>query len=243
MKKHIPNTITLMNLLSGAIGVVASLAGYWYLAFWMMVMAAVFDFFDGLAARALKVSSPMGKELDSLADMISFGLLPGAIMYRMLFSSYNLPHWTIEGFLPLIPFLGFVITAFSALRLAKFNIDTRQSDIFIGLPTPANALFIGGLSLMSHFLCHCTTIGHIVGNTYFLLGIILVFSYFLIAELPMLALKFKSLSFKENIWRYALILGAVIIIIMFIYWIYMAISIIILYYIVLSILWNIFRKN
>jgi len=243
MRKHIPNAITLMNLLSGAIGVVVALAGYWYLAFWMIVIASVFDFFDGLAARALKVTSPMGKELDSLADMISFGMLPGAIMYRMLYSSYNLPHWGWEGFLPLLPFLGFFITAFSALRLAKFNVDTRQSDIFIGLPTPANALFIGGLSLMSHFLCHCTTMGHLVGNTYFLLGITAIFSYFLVAELPMLSLKFKNLSLKENIWRYVLILGAVVIVLIFVYWVYMAVSIIILYYIVLSILWNIFRSK
>jgi len=243
MKRIIPNSITLMNLLSGAIGVVSALAGYWYLAFWMIVVAAVFDFFDGLAARALKVTSPMGKELDSLADMISFGMLPGTIMYRMLYSSYNLPHLGIDGFLPILPFLGFFITAFSALRLAKFNIDTRQSDIFIGLPTPANALFIGGLSLMSHFLCHCTTIGHIVGNTYFLLGVTAVFSFFLVAELPMLALKFKNLNFKENLWRYLLILGAIVIIIIFIYWIYMAVSVIILYYIILSILWNIFSRK
>ena len=243
MKKYIPNTITSMNLLSGAFGVVAALAGYWYLAFWMMVAAAVFDFFDGLAARALKVTSPMGKELDSLADMISFGMLPGAMMYRMIYSSYNLPHWSFEGFLPLLPFAAFFITAMSAIRLAKFNVDTRQSDIFIGLPTPANALFIGGLSLMSHILCHCSAIGHLVGNTYFLLGVTLVFSYLLVAELPMLSLKFKNLGFKENIWRYILISGAVIIIIIFVYWVYMAVSVIILYYIILSILWNMFKKK
>lgn len=243
MKKHIPNGITLLNLLSGVIGVVAALSGYWYLAFWLMVAAAIFDFFDGMTARLLKVTSPMGKELDSLADMISFGFLPGAMMYRMLFSSPNLPSGPIDGFLALLPFTAFLITASSALRLAKFNIDTRQSENFIGMPTPGNALFIGGVSLMYHMVCHCNAFGEFLGNIYFLLAIVVFASIMPLVNLPMLSMKFKNLNFKENIWRYLLIAGSLIIVLIFIYWVYMAVSLIVLYYLILSFIWSLSLKN
>ncbi len=241
MKRHIPNAITLLNLLSGAFGVVFSLNGYWYMAFWLMIAAAVFDFFDGLAARALKVTSSVGKELDSLSDLISFGMLPGAIMYRMLFSAYNLPDIRLAGAVNIIPFAGLLITAASALRLAKFNVDTRQSEIFIGLPTPANALLIGGVSLITHFACHCTPVGHFAGSVYTLLGLTIFSTLMPVVELPMLSLKFKNLKFKANIWRWLLIAGSIVIVIMFIYWVYMAVSLIILYYIALSVVWNVFN--
>jgi CDP-diacylglycerol---serine O-phosphatidyltransferase len=243
IKRHIPNTITLLNLLSGAVGVVASLSGFWYLAFWLMILAAVFDFFDGMAARLLNVSSPLGKELDSLADLISFGFLPATMVYRMMFSSPDLIYGPFDNFLPLLPFVAFLIAAFSALRLAKFNIDTRQTEYFIGMPTPANALFIGGFSLVFHFICHCNVLGHFVSSIYTLLGLVVFSSIMPITNLPMLSLKFKSLNFKKNIWRYLLIFGSVIIGLIFFKWIYMSVSLIILYYLILSVIWGFTLKN
>jgi len=242
MKRHIPNAITSLNLFSGSVGVVASLSGYWYLAFWMMIVASIFDFFDGMTARLLNVSSPIGKELDSLADMVSFGFLPAVIMFSMLSNSYNLPLLRFQGFL-FIPYFAFFIAIMSAIRLAKFNLDVRQNENFIGLPTPANALFIGGLSLITHFLCHCSPISHFIGNAYTLLALTFIFSILLVVELPLLSLKFKNLNFRDNLWRYLLVFGSIIIAITFVYWIYMAVSIIILYYIFLSIVWNMFKSK
>lgn len=241
MKKHIPNILTLGNAVSGSIGVVATLSGFWQWSFYMLLLAALFDFLDGLSARALGVSSPVGKELDSMSDMVSFGVLPGAMMYSMLANSYNLPLLRIEGVL-FIPFFAFLITALSALRLAKFNLDTRQTDIFIGLPTPANAIFIGGLLLINHNLCHCNAIHHFAFSTYTLLAITLIMSILLVVELPLLSLKFKNLKWSDNVWRYLLIAGSLVLAIMFIYWIYMAIPLIILWYLLLSIVWNIMGK-
>ena len=137
IKKHIPNTITCLNLISGCIATYWAFQGDYQLALLFIVIGAVFDFFDGMSARLLHVSSDIGKELDSLADDITFGFAPSAIVFSFL-SSFHIH-------LPLVPFLAFVIAAFSALRLAKFNLDERQTLGFIGLPTPANALFWGAL--------------------------------------------------------------------------------------------------
>jgi CDP-diacylglycerol--serine O-phosphatidyltransferase len=242
--KNIPNTITILNLLSGGVGVVAALNGFWYLAFWLMLAAAIFDFLDGMAARMLKAVSPIGKELDSLADLISFGFLPAAIMYRMFYSSPNLPYDNIlPDFLPLIPFLGLLILASSALRLAIFNIDTRQKDYFIGLPTPANALFIGGYSLMFHFVCHCNALGEFLQSTYTLLGVTAFAVIMPLVPMRMLSLKFKNLDLKENVWRYVLIAGVLVLMIIFFYWMYMAVSLAILYYVILSMVWSFTRKT
>ncbi len=240
--KHIPNSITLLNLLSGAIGVVAALSGFWQIAFWLMIAAAVFDFFDGFAARLLHVSSPVGKELDSLADLISFGFLPSVMLYRMLYESINLPDVAITGFLNLIPFVSLIVLASSALRLAKFNVDTRQSVFFVGMPTPANAIFIGGVSLVNHAVCHCNSLGKFVSDYRFVLAIVVFSSIMPLINLPMLSLKFYNLSFKQNFWRYLLIFGAIVIFSIFIYVWYMSVSIIILYYVLLSLLWTLFTK-
>src|SRR5215813_3421668 len=133
MKKYIPNSITSLNLFSGCIGVVMALQGNYLMAFYCVLASGIFDFFDGMSARALHVKSLIGKELDSLADVISFGFLPGAIIFTMLGETTDNPY---------VPYLGFVLTVFSALRLAKFNIDTRQSTDFIGVNTPMNTFFI-----------------------------------------------------------------------------------------------------
>ena len=200
MKKHIPNAITCGNLISGCIAAGAAFYGNYQWAVLMIIIGAVFDFFDGLSARALGVSSPIGKELDSLADVVTFGVAPSAILFY-LFQEVHCPELLMPVY-DLLPYTAFLMAGFSALRLAKFNLDTRQTTSFIGLPTPANALFWGSLVLGQHaFLVSLKF------NAVFLLLFMLLFCWLLVAEIPMLALKFKSLSWQENRWRYVLLLG------------------------------------
>jgi CDP-diacylglycerol--serine O-phosphatidyltransferase len=201
------------------------------IAAYFIFAAAVFDFFDGFAARWLHAYSAMGKELDSLADVVSFGVAPAFIMYVLLLSAAENQGFPVEicsfGWLMAIP--AFAIAVFSALRLAKFNIDTRQTDSFIGLPTPANALFICSLAFMS-LGSHSLAI--ITGNIYVLLVITVVFSYLLVCELPLFSLKFKSFDWKKNQIRYLFIAFSAIILIIF-QW--AGLSLVILIYIILSI--------
>ncbi|RUA33939.1 MAG: CDP-diacylglycerol--serine O-phosphatidyltransferase [Bacteroidetes bacterium] len=216
IKKNIPNFITAANLFTGAVGVYfASQFQFEWVAF-CIVLAAVFDFLDGMLARLLKVHSEIGKQLDSLADMVTFGFLPSYVLFQFL-QMNDAGVWS---------FAAFLVAVFSAIRLAKFNIDTRQSEEFIGLPTPANALFIGfmfylGDLQMLEFLFEIPA----------LITISVVFSLLLVAELPMIALKFKSFNVKENIFRYLTILMAVILISIFQF---SAIPVVILLYILLS---------
>ena len=192
--RHVPNTITCLNLFCGCLSIVCSFNGFLQEAAYFIIAAAVFDFFDGFAARWLRAYSAMGKELDSLADMVSFGVAPAAIMYELLspaVENYELSAWWA------IP--AFIITVFSALRLAKFNIDTRQNDSFIGLPTPANALFICSLAFVSSSEHHLIWL---TGNPMFLFAVTILFSYLLVAELPLFSLKFKSFDWKNNKIRY-----------------------------------------
>ncbi|MBQ5506414.1 MAG: CDP-diacylglycerol--serine O-phosphatidyltransferase, partial [Prevotella sp.] len=147
IKKHIPNTITCCNLVSGCIATTFAFAGNPKMAMFWIIMGAVFDFFDGMVARLLKVSSPIGKELDSLADDVTFGVAPSAIVFSELFT---LQYPVLQGLQTYIPYCAFLIAAFSALRLAKFNLDDRQTTSFIGLPTPANALFWGSFIIGGH---------------------------------------------------------------------------------------------
>ena len=197
MKKHIPNTITCLNLISGCIATYWAFLGDYRMALLFIVIGAVFDFFDGMVARLLHVSSPIGKELDSLADDITFGFAPSAIIFSYLsqFSILNSQ---------LMPFLAFIMAAFSALRLAKFNLDERQALGFIGLPTPANALFWGAL------------IGGLHGNQIYFEGLewcviagVFISSYLLIAEIPMFALKFKTWGWKGNEIKYIFLLTCI----------------------------------
>lgn len=208
MKKHIPNMITCCNLICGCIATGAAfsaasgLPGQYLYAVLFIILGATFDFFDGMSARALGVSSPIGKELDSLADVVTFGLAPSAILFA-LFREVQYP----EFLLPLkdvLPYTSFLMAAFSALRLAKFNLDTRQSTQFIGLPTPANALFWGSLVLGQHaFLVSARF------NAAFLFLFMILFCWLLVAEVPMLALKFKNLSWKDNKEKFIFLLGCV----------------------------------
>jgi CDP-diacylglycerol--serine O-phosphatidyltransferase len=185
--KHIPNTLTCLNLLCGCIGIVFVLEGYPIPAAYFVWAACIFDFFDGFAARWLKASSPIGKELDSLADMVSFGVLPSVMMYNWLGRESDHAY---------LPFIAFMIAIFSALRLAKFNIDERQTTSFIGLPTPANALFLTALPFLPESILIFTQ------QTWVLVAIIILFSLLLVAEIELFALKFKSFGWRGNELRF-----------------------------------------
>jgi len=194
MKKHIPNSITCCNLLCGCTATHFALQGNTTMAFALIVAGAVFDFFDGFAARLLKVSSPIGKELDSLADVITFGFAPAAIVFALI-GKCGGPEW--------LQYAAFLLAAFSALRLAKFNLDDRQTMGFIGLPTPANALFWASAAL---WLEQGAVESEI---TVYLLCIgILLSCWLLICEIPMFALKFKSFGMKGNELRYSFIVAS-----------------------------------
>lgn len=196
IKKHIPNTITCLNLISGCIATYWAFHGIYELALLFIVIGAVFDFFDGMVARLLHVSSPIGKELDSLADDITFGFAPSAIVFNYLCSFHN--HIIV------LPFLAFIMAAFSALRLAKFNLDERQAMGFIGLPTPANALFWGSLIVGMG-----DSIASLPYIEYFLLVGVFISSWLLVAEIPMFALKFKNWGWKGNEIKYVFLITCV----------------------------------
>ena len=196
MKKHIPNTITCLNLISGCIATYWAFQGNYDFALIFIVAGAVFDFFDGMAARLLGVSSPIGKELDSLADVVTFGVAPSAMVFSFL-SSFHIH-------LPFVPFLAFVIAAFSALRLAKFNLDERQTMGFIGLPTPANALFWGSLIVGCGDWLH--TLPYSDG---LILLMVFVSCWLLVSEIPMFALKFKTWGWRGNEIRYLFLLSCI----------------------------------
>lgn len=189
--RHIPNTLTCLNLFSGCIaGVMAFEANYeWALAF--IILSAVFDFFDGMAARALNAHSIIGKDLDSLADDVSFGVAPSLIVFS-LFREMDYSG-TLEGISAFFPYLAFLLSVFSALRLAKFNNDTRQTTSFIGLPVPANALFWASLSAGGHDWIVSGKIHPVC-----LLLLVCLFAWLLVSEIPMFSLKFKNLSWADN---------------------------------------------
>ncbi|MGJ3235323.1 CDP-diacylglycerol--serine O-phosphatidyltransferase [Marivirga sp.] len=226
IKKNIPNTITAANLFTGAVGVYfASQFQFEWVAF-CIVLAAIFDFLDGMLARLLKVHSEIGKQLDSLADMVTFGFLPSYVLFQFL-------QMNDAG---ILSFTAFLIAVFSALRLAKFNIDTRQSEEFIGLPTPANALLLGFLVFLKDY----EKLGFLF-ETPSLLIIAVVFSLLLVAEIPMIALKFKNFNIRENIFRYLTIIMAVVLISIFQF---SAIPVVILLYILLSVIkFTFFKRN
>ncbi len=203
MKKHIPNIITSVNVFFGSLAIIAALQDNLTMVLWCIGVSLVADFFDGFAARLLNVSGPMGKELDSLADMVSFGFLPGVLAYKLLLAQ-NMPN---IGFFTLA-FFGFLITVFSAVRLAKFNLDTRQTENFIGMPTPANTMFFIGLAVLQEYSEPFREL--LGGQPWVLLVLILGFSILLVSEVPMFSLKLKNFSWASNKYRYLLIVGAVI---------------------------------
>lgn len=210
MKSQFPNIVTACNLICGCIATVFALQSDTHTALLFIILGAVFDFGDGLSARALKVSSPIGKELDSLADVITFGLAPSAIVFNEL-TVLDYPSFMV-GIKEHVPYLAFVMAAFSASRLAKFNLDGRQTTSFIGLPTPANALFWG--SLISGYR-------HTIENTsnFTLLIILMIFvsCWLLVCEMPMFALKFKHWGFNDtgNKVKYGFLLFSLIVVLAF----------------------------
>ncbi len=205
LKKHLPNAITCLNLFSGCLALCAVFADNLVLAAYFVALSAVFDFFDGLVARALHVSSPIGKDLDSLADVVSFGVVPGAMLFALLGrAGADLPDW--------LPYAGFILTVFSALRLAKFNNDTRQSDSFIGLPTPACTLVVASLPLI--LADDRLSLSSFILNPWVLLGLTVVLSGLLVAELPLFALKFKSLRWQDNKLRIVFLLLSIILLLL-----------------------------
>jgi CDP-diacylglycerol--serine O-phosphatidyltransferase len=193
---HIPNLITLINVLAGCCAAIALWQGYGYWTVGFLAIAGAADFADGLAARILGISSPIGKELDSLADMLSFGFIPGLIAYTLLQEATG----TVSAPISWYAVPGFAITLFAALRLAKFNLDDRQTKDFIGLPTPSCTLFFAGLLLIN--LEDSFGLKDVILQPVLLYILVAVFSLLMVSELPMFGFKFNSSSWKGNEIRY-----------------------------------------
>ncbi|MBN1650710.1 MAG: CDP-diacylglycerol--serine O-phosphatidyltransferase [Bacteroidales bacterium] len=241
LKKQIPNCITAFNLLGGLFAIVAGFENALLWAGFFIALGAFFDFFDGMAARLLQVKSNMGKEMDSLADMVTFGVAPGFIVYHLMLQSTHLPQWIVFNH-AVAPFVAFVIPVFAAFRLAKFNIDTRQTSSFIGLPSPANALFFASLPfiLSATYAVKIPFLQDNLSNYWVLFTLVLLISLLMVIELPLFALKFNNLKWKDNTYRFVFLgLAAGILIAMQI----TALPIIVFLYIVLSIIQNLLTKN
>ena len=221
MLKQLPNVMTCGNLLCGCIGLVMALRGHLELASWLIGLAAVLDFGDGFVARMVNVSGPFGKELDSLADVVTFGVLPAAIVFQLC--------WFQE--LGAVSYGAFLIAILSALRLANFNIDTRQSESFIGLPVPANAMLIASFPLMGHYQPQFNGLW----ENDVALGMMIAFSFMLVSDVPLFALKFKSFSWAMNQTKYLFLLasGLLLLVLQF-----AAIPLIVLLYIIVSLIFN-----
>ncbi len=189
--RHIPNTLTCLNLFSGCIACVMAFEARYEAALGFIILSAAFDFFDGMMARVLNAHSAIGKDLDSLADDISFGVAPSLIVFS-LFKEMNYPE-AMASMASYFPYLAFLLAVFSALRLAKFNNDTRQTSSFVGLPVPANALFWASLAAGGHSWLTSDSLYPIC-----LLLLVGLFSWLLVSEIPMFSLKFKNLSWKDN---------------------------------------------
>lgn len=227
IKKYIPNFITCLNLICGCVGAALAFDGNLKAASWLIFLACLFDFLDGFAARLLKVSSPIGKELDSLADMVTFGFLPSVIIFKLI-------RFTPHPYSYYLSFIAFSIAVFSALRLAKFNVDERQATSFIGLPTPASALFIAAIPLIRSELMIPLLVSPI-----YLSILALIISILLVSPLELFSLKFKDFSWKNNEIRF---LFLILIIPLIALLNYAAIPIIIILYIILSAVEKLFKK-
>lgn len=234
IKKQIPNLITLLNLFSGCIALVFAAQSKFELAFYFVCLGIFFDFFDGFFARLFKVSSPLGLQLDSLADMVTSGVVPGFVMFSMLSESQN--EITV---CPVFPYLGFIVTLGSCYRLANFNIDTRQTDSFIGLPTPANSLFILSLPLVLEYSDSLLVLETLT-NQWVLLAIVLGSAYILNAEIPLFSLKLKKFTVKDNLLQMVFLLVSFLLVFFFHY---LGIPLLILFYVLLSVVNNILLKK
>lgn len=244
VKNHIPNFITLLNLASGLIALIFAFNTNWQMAFFWVCMGIFFDFWDGFFARALKVSSPIGLQLDSLADMVTSGVVPGLAVYQMLSGIADMQEelnlQPDNFFLGLLPYAGFIITLASAYRLAKFNVDTRQTNSFIGLPTPANALFIMSLPVIQAYSDGEGIVFNLLSNPYILVGITLVSAFMLNANIPLFSLKIKYLNWETNKIQFTFLILSVLLLF---FLGYLAIPAIIILYVLLSVASNKFWQN
>jgi CDP-diacylglycerol---serine O-phosphatidyltransferase len=218
--KHVPNLLTSCNLLCGCFGIVTALEGHLIIAAGWIWLGAIFDFSDGFAARLLKAYSDIGKELDSLADVVTFGVLPSTILFMLIRESNDTEN---------LAYVAFTLAVFSALRLAIFNIDTRQSVDFIGLPTPANAIFVSGLPFI------LIPRPDLMAQTWLLIALVFIMSALLVSNLSLFSLKMKDLSFKKNWYKYLLFLIAIVGLII---WKASALPGIIIAYVVLSVVFH-----
>lgn len=253
--QNLPNLMTLFNLFLGCMGVVYLFndhmvimsgnqdlfvdLGLIHLTCYCVMLAGVVDFFDGFVARMLKVQSELGKQLDSLADMVTFGLVPGLIMYELLARAYY-AHYNSFDYPILYYSTGFLVTIFAALRLAKFNIDSRQATEFRGLPSPSMAMVVVSLPLI--IIRDEMQLTDLLTNQWVLLGITVLLSYLMVSDIPMLSLKIKSFKFQDNQWIFGLILIAIVVLLLGVFvfkLLFAVIPIIIFAYILLSITKNI----
>ncbi|WP_396209106.1 CDP-alcohol phosphatidyltransferase family protein [Flavobacterium sp.] len=241
IKQHIPNAITLLNLSSGLLAIIAIFKGYYDEAFIFVCLGIFFDFWDGFFARKFKVSGELGLQLDSLADVITSGVVPGLMMFKLLLDIQeddSSRYYLTEDFyyMGFVPYLGFIITLASAYRLAKFNIDTRQTDSFIGLPTPANALFIMSIPMIQFDGTHEWLVNALF-NPFVLLGISLVSAYMLNAEIPLFSLKIKTFGWAHNKLQFSFLALSLVLLLFFGF---TALPVIILSYVALSVINNMF---
>ncbi len=249
MKKHIPNLITLLNVFCGCVASVFAVLNQLELAALFVFLGIIFDFLDGLAARALNVQSALGLQLDSLADVITSGLVPGIVMFQLMGMSlaggWNMEFGKIPGHMEsssmveLFPFLGFLITLASAYRLAKFNLDENQTASFIGLPTPANTLLILSLPMIL-FYHNNDILNSIILNPWFLTGLTFLSAYLLNSNLELFALKFKNWSFQDNALRYTFLIVSLILLTTIRF---LAVPVIIAFYILSSIMNGMYVKK
>jgi len=233
IKNSIPNMLTLANMLAGILSIMVGMQGDLVLASYLILIGAGFDFMDGFAARMLKAYSELGKQLDSLSDLVTFGVAPGFILFNMINLSHGQPGNSSSGG-TLLPYLGFMIPLFAGLRLAKFNIDENQETSFVGIPTPAVAILVASFPLIKDMLyVDKGLIYMLITNTYFLTGVAVIMSLLMVLPLPMFAFKFKSYAWKDNKIKYSFMLISLILMI----WIhFLAIPLIIALYVFLSII-------
>ncbi|MDI9309005.1 MAG: CDP-alcohol phosphatidyltransferase family protein [Limnohabitans sp.] len=242
IKKHIPNIITLINLLCGCVALVFVAQKEFEMSFFFVCLGIFFDFFDGFFARLFKVSGPLGVQLDSLADMVTSGVVPGYTMFQLMMNAYGeeaVNFNTCDSVACFVPFLGFVITLGACFRLANFNIDTRQTDSFIGLPTPANTLFVISLPLVLNY----SGIDFIASNLQcirVLLIITFLSAYVMNAEIPLFSLKIKNFSFQKNALQIFFLIVSLILLLVFRY---LGVCLIIIFYVLLSVIQNFFLKK
>lgn len=252
LKKYIPNLLTLLNLLSGTIAVYFAVKEELVIAAGFVFLGILFDFFDGFAARILKVQGELGKQLDSLADVVTSGVVPGIVLFQLISKSVENKSWenAVNSVLKtgnehyftstfFVSLIGLLFTMGAAYRLAKFNIDVRQTSSFIGLPTPAAALVVLSLPLILNYSGN-EMVSSLIQNVWFLIGLAILLSYLMNAEIPLFSLKFKDYSWKKNKIKYLFIILTAILSAVFQF---IAIPLVILLYVLLSTVENRQLKN